>query len=96
MLEVLYATGLRVSEPVSFKHDQVNLNQGVMRVVGRATASGRSLGDEAVRWLSNLSRARAWKSCWTANRPFVPHSRGDRMTRQAFWHIIKLLEEGRV
>src|SRR5512137_226018 len=35
MLEVLYATGLRVSELVNLRHDQVNVNQGVLRIVGK-------------------------------------------------------------
>src|ERR1039458_4601022 len=55
MLEVLYATGLRVSELVSLKHNQVNLNQGVMRVVGKGNRERLiPLGDEAVNWLQQF------------------------------------------
>ena len=71
MLEVLYATGLRVTELVSLRLSQINLNQGVVRIVGKG---GRErlipLGEESLEWL-------------------FPTRRGDRMTRQAFWHIIK-------
>ena len=57
MLEVLYATGLRVSELVSLRHGQVNLNQGVLRIVGKGNRERLiPLGEEAVRWLTEFVR----------------------------------------
>ena len=57
MLEVLYATGLRVSELVSLRHGQVNQNQGVIRIVGKGNRERLiPLGEEAVRWLGDFVR----------------------------------------
>ena len=91
MLEVLYATGLRVSELVNLKHSQVNANQGVIRIVGKGNRERLiPLGDEAVRWLAEFGRgARAEILLERQTDYFFPTRRGDRMTRQAFWHIIK-------
>jgi integrase/recombinase XerD len=91
MLEVLYATGLRVSELVGLRLDQVNLRQGVVRVVGKGSKDRLiPLGEEAEEWIDRYFK--------TA-RPFIlkgRHSddlfvtdRGAGMTRQAFWYIIK-------
>ena len=91
MLEVLYATGLRVSELVSLKHNQVNMNQGVMRVVGKGNRERLiPLGDEAVKWLQQFMLGPRTEILLERQTDYLfPTRRGDRMTRQAFWHIIK-------
>jgi len=91
MLEVLYATGLRVSELVHLKLGQVNLNQGVIRVLGKGNRERLiPLGEEAVRWLNSfIEGARADILLDRSTDFLFPTRRGDRMTRQAFWHIIK-------
>jgi integrase/recombinase XerD len=91
MLEVLYATGLRVSELVSLRVDQVNVTQGVLRVLGKGNRERLiPLGEEAVRWLiAFLGNPRAEILLDRTTDYLFPTRRGDRMTRQAFWHIIK-------
>ena len=91
MLEVLYATGLRVSELVHLKLAQVNLNQGVIRVLGKGNRERLiPLGEEAVRWLKSFIDSGRADILLDRSTDFLfPTRRGDRMTRQAFWHIIK-------
>ena len=91
MLEVLYATGLRVSELVHLKLGQVNMNQGVIRVLGKGNRERLiPLGEEAMRWLKSfIDGARADILLDRSTDFLFPTRRGDRMTRQAFWHIIK-------
>jgi integrase/recombinase XerD len=91
MLEVLYATGLRVSELVSLKYNQVNLNQGVLRILGKGNRERLiPLGEEAVRWLSEFTGGPRNEILLDRTTDYLfPTRRGDRMTRQAFWHIIK-------
>jgi len=91
MLEVLYATGLRVSELVSLKLGQINMNQGVTRVLGKGNRERLiPLGEEAVRWLrAFINGARNDILLDRSTDYLFPTRRGDRMTRQAFWHIIK-------
>jgi integrase/recombinase XerD len=91
MLEVLYATGLRVTELVNLKHNQVNLNQGVLRIVGKGNRERLiPLGEEAVRWLQQFCGGPRMEILLERQTDFLfPTRRGDKMTRQAFWHIIK-------
>ena len=91
MLEVLYATGLRVSELVTLKHAQVNLNQGVVRVTGKGDRERLvPLGAEAAAWLERFDAgARAALLDGRSTDYLFPTRRADAMTRQTFWHLIK-------
>jgi integrase/recombinase XerD len=91
MLEVLYATGLRVSELVSLRSTQVNLNQGVLRIVGKGDRERLiPLGEEAMRWLNDFINGPRLEILLERQTDCLfPTRRGERMTRQAFWHIIK-------
>jgi len=91
MLEVLYATGLRVSELVNLKLIQVNLNQGVLKIVGKGNRERMiPLGEEAVQWIQQFLQGPRVEILLERQTDFLfPTRRGDRMTRQAFWHIIK-------
>ena len=84
MLETLYATGLRVSELISLKTFEVNLNSGVVRVMGKGSKERLvPLGEEAVEWISKYLKSRKK----TSNTLFIT-GRGSGMTRQAFWQLI--------
>ena len=91
MLELLYATGLRVSELVSLRMAGLNLRQGVVRVVGKGSRERLvPLGDEATRWLGRyLLDARPALLKGQENDAVFPTTRGGPMTRQAFWHLIR-------
>ena len=91
MLEILYATGLRVSELISLKQSQVNFNQGVLRIIGKGDRERLiPLGDESQRWLKDFIDGPRMEILLERQTDFLfPTRRGNRMTRQAFWHIIK-------
>jgi integrase/recombinase XerD len=91
MLELLYATGLRVSELINLRQSQVNFNQGVLRIVGKGDRERLiPLGDEAQRWLQDFIDGPRMEILLERQTDYLfPTRRGDRMTRQAFWHIIK-------
>ena len=91
MLEVLYATGLRVSELVSLKHQQVNLNQGVVRISGKGNRERLvPLGGEAIGRINDFMAGPRDEILGRQTTDYLfPTRRGDRMTRQSFWHIIK-------
>ncbi len=91
MLEVIYASGLRVSELVDLQLNQLNLRQGVVRVQGKGNKQRLvPLGDQAVDWLEKYlaeSRSELLKQVQTDSL-FVTN-RKKAMSRQAFWYLIK-------
>jgi len=91
MFEVLYASGLRVSELVGLKLFEVNLEAGVLRVLGKGSKERLvPLGEEAVHWVRRYAkdfRPDLLKKK-SSDHLFIT-GRGTGMTRQAFWQNIK-------
>jgi integrase/recombinase XerD len=91
MLEVLYASGLRVSELVTLKVPQVSRDMGVVRVLGKGSKERLvPLGEEALSWLERyLREARPLLLGGRTSDALFVTSRADAMTRQAFWHLLR-------
>lgn len=91
MLELLYATGLRVSELVKLKTGQINLRQGVVRIQGKGNKERLvPLGQESISWLEKyLKDARSKIAPELSNDYVFTTRRQSAMTRQAFWYLIK-------
>lgn len=91
MLEMLYATGLRVSELVGLRVEQVSLRQGVVKITGKGNKERLvPFGEEAMEWLEGYLQTIRPAILGERQSAFLfVTNRGDGMTRQAFWHIIK-------
>jgi len=90
MLEVLYACGLRVSELIGLIDSQVNLRQGVVRVVGKGGKERLvPLGLTAIDLLGRYSREARPQLLSGPSDVVFPSKRGQAMTRQTFWYRIK-------
>ena len=91
MLELLYATGLRVSELIGLTLTEVNRRQGVVRIVGKGAKERLvPFGEEAQTWLERyLVEGRPEIVKARLSDAMFPTNRGAAMTRQAFWYAIK-------
>ena len=91
MLEVLYATGLRVTELVTLTVAQASLDMGVVRVMGKGSKERLvPLGEEALDWLRRyLQEARKELLASKLSDALFVTARGAGMTRQMFWYLIK-------
>jgi len=95
MLELLYACGLRVSELIGLTVNQISVNQGVVRVLGKGSKERLiPMGEEALDWLQRyLADARVTLTRGQGSDVLFPSNRGTTMTRQAFWYRIKIYGE---
>jgi integrase/recombinase XerD len=91
MLEMLYATGLRVSELVNIKVTEVSLSEGVVRATGKGSKTRLvPLGEESLDWITRyLKEARPQILGGQMSDSMFVTQRGGAMTRQAFWYLIK-------
>lgn len=91
MLETLYATGLRVSELVGLRFDQISLRQGVARVFGKGSKERLvPLGEPAMEWLERyVDQVRPLFDPGKRSEAIFVTRRAAAMTRQAFWYRIK-------
>lgn len=92
MLELLYASGLRITELVGLKFAQLSLSQGLMRVVGKGDKERLvPIGEDASLWIQQFMSAGRPRLLTAGVAPDVvfPSRRGQMMTRQAFWHRAK-------
>jgi len=91
MLELMYATGLRVTELISLKVSQINFNQGVLRVIGKGNKERLvPIGEEASGCVDSFIRNSRSKILGENDTDCLfPSKRADFMSRQAFWYVIK-------
>jgi integrase/recombinase XerD len=93
MLELMYASGLRVSELVGLPGTALNLRQGVLRVLGKGNKERLvPLGEEAQHWLERyLAQARPQLAGGRAALPLFLTAGGEALSRQQFWSLVKTL-----
>ena len=91
MLELMYASGLRVSELVTLKSVHLSLSDGAVRVTGKGAKERLvPFGEEAHAWITRyLAQARAIILNGRASDALFVTARGGPMTRQMFWKLIK-------
>lgn len=91
MLELLYATGLRVTELISLSRENLSLRQGVVRIIGKGDKERLvPLGEEAAYWISEFFQyGRHILLNGEQSDIVFPSRRGTMMTRQTFWHRVK-------
>jgi integrase/recombinase XerD len=91
MLELMYASGLRVSELVLLKSIELGMNEGVLRITGKGSKTRLvPFGEEARAWIERyLKEGRPAILHGQADDALFVTARGGAMTRQMFWTLIK-------
>jgi integrase/recombinase XerD len=91
MLELMYASGLRVSELVALKTFELSLNDGALRIIGKGAKTRMvPFGGQARQWIERYMKEARWAILdGKQDDALFVTARGGPMTRQMFWVIIK-------
>ena len=90
MLELLYATGVRISELVNLQYNNIDLNRSLIKVMGKGSKERMiPFGDNALSWLTEYIEFRRKNNLSLNSRDFFISQQGTKITRQAFWHRVK-------
>lgn len=94
MLEILYATGIRVTELISLRLEDVNLNNGYIRVKKKNSERHIPLGNLALRCLKEyIDKVRPLLIRTEDEKTLFINTNGQKMTRQGYWKILKQYKE---
>ena len=90
MLELMYATGVRISELINLQYTNIDLTRSLIKVMGKGGKERMiPFGDNALTWLTEYIEFRRTNNLSLKSRDFFISQQGKKMTRQAFWHRIK-------
>ena len=94
MLEILYATGIRVTELISLRVEDVNLTNGYIRVKKKNTERHIPLGNLALKCLKEyMNKVRPLLIRTEEEKTLFINTNGQKMTRQGYWKILKQYKE---
>ena len=90
MIELMYATGVRISELINLQYSNIDLNRSLIKVMGKGRKERMiPFGDNALSWLIDYIEFRRKNNLSLNSRDFFISQQGKKITRQAFWHRIK-------
>jgi integrase/recombinase XerD len=90
MLELLYATGVRISELINLQYTNIDLNRSLIKVMGKGSKERMiPFGENALSSLFDYINYRRENNLSLNSRDFFISQQGKKITRQAFWHRIK-------
>ena len=90
MIELMYATGVRISELIDLKYSHIDLNRSLIKVMGKGEKERIiPFGDNALSWLSDYIEYRRKNNLSLNSKDFFISQQGKKISRQAFWHRIK-------
>ena len=91
MIELMYATGVRISELINLQYSNIDLNRSLIKVMGKGGKERMiPFGDDALSWLIAYIEYRRENNLSLNSRDFFISQQGKQITRQAFWHRIKI------